>query len=93
MKRKKKAAKAAAITAAVITLSVLLGIGLYTAYVYRHTKTWNNFIYPGVKVENIDLSGKSIEEAKNILQEKYGSAITKKKIIIKAPNKEYSIDY
>lgn len=93
MKKKKKAAKSVAITATVIILSVLLGTGLYTAYVYRHTKTWNNFIYPGVKVENIDLSGKSIQEAKNILQEKYGNAITKKKIIIKAPNKDYSIDY
>lgn len=93
MRKKKKTARTAAIATVVIALSVLFGASLYSAYVYRHTKAWNNFIYPGVKVESVDLSGKSAEEAKNILKNKYTNEIIKKKINIKAPNKNYFVEY
>lgn len=93
MKVKGNKATATVITTAVIALSVLLGTSLYSAYVYRHTKAWNDFIYPGVKVEGVDLSGKSVQQATGILNEKFGSAIIKKKININAPNKQYNVDY
>lgn len=50
-------------------------------------------IYPGVKVENTDLSGKTKEEALNLLKQQYGDVMLKKKINISAAGKTYTIDY
>lgn len=57
------------------------------------TKPYENVIFPGVAVEDIDLSGKTKDEAVKIIQEKYGKEVLKKKITIKAGDKTYSVDY
>lgn len=54
---------------------------------------YSNTIYPDIAVEDIDLSTKTKAEAIDLLQEKYGDIVLKKKINIKAIDKTYTIDY
>lgn len=84
--------------AIVITLaSVLLfaagaaGVGIY--HISNNVKSYDSLIYPGVKVEDVALSGMTKVQAQGILQEKYHNALIKKKINIKASDKNYTIDY
>lgn len=79
----------------VSTLLILaaIGAGGYLGYIYSNVKNWTNFIYPGVKIEGQDVSGMKPEEAKALLQKKFGDNILKKSITIKTPNKNYSLDF
>lgn len=96
-KRSRKKAvkiKRALIISSIAALIVLLGVvSTYTGYIYQKTKSWNNLIYPGVMVENVDIGGKNSIEAKKILDSKYGEVILKKKVDITTDNKVYTIDY
>jgi len=87
--------KKKAIIISIISVLVVTGgaVGGYYGYINNEVKKWENVIYPEVKVEDVNLAGKTKAEAKKLLKEKYGEAILKKKIDIKAPNKTYSIDY
>lgn len=79
----------------IIAALVVVGgaVGGYFGYANNEVNKWENVMYPEVKVENVNLAGKTKEEAKKILKEKYGEAILKKRIDIKTPSKTYSIDY
>ena len=75
---------------------LVFGVGttsIYLSYTYNKVKHWNEFVYQGVSVEDIDLSGKSKIEASAILKAKYTDGIIKKNIIIKTPSKDYTIGY
>lgn len=82
----------------IVTIIVLLSIvvlslsGAY-GYAYIRTNKWASLIYPGVKIGEVDLSGKTLAEAEDIINREYGQAITKKYINIKTPQKTYSLDY
>jgi vancomycin resistance protein YoaR len=71
----------------------ILGAASYTSYLYFTVNQWDKLIYPGVKVENADLSGKTKEEALNIINKKYLNQVIKKKINIIWNDKTYIIDY
>ncbi|WP_035289464.1 VanW family protein [Clostridium sp. KNHs214] len=62
-------------------------------HIYSVCEKYDNVIYPGVSIENIDVSGKTKEQAITLINEKYGDKVLKKNILIKAPNKEYKISY
>lgn len=98
MKRRtsKKAIKARRrlIFSAILITFVLLGsVSTYAGYVYQKVKSWENLIYPGLSIEGIDMSGKSLVEAKEILESEYGKVILKKQVNIASDNKVYTIDY
>jgi vancomycin resistance protein YoaR len=79
-----------------IASAAVIGIGALGArfgYMYNVANQYSNTIYPKVFVENIDLSGKSKEEALKLLSEKYGQEVLKKKIIVRAGDRTYTIDY
>lgn len=76
-----------------ILLLAILGVTSYMSYVYFTVNEWDNLIYPGVKIEEADLTGKTKEEALNIIKHKYSDEVLKKKIKIKALDKTYTIDY
>ncbi|MCM8711829.1 VanW family protein [Clostridium sp. SYSU_GA19001] len=57
------------------------------------TKAYDNIIYPGVAIEDLDLSGKTKDEAVKLITEKYGEPMSKKKININGTGKTYTIDY
>lgn len=69
--------------------------GILAAYFINRSVTvnkWSDKIYPGVLVDGIDLSGKTKEEAKEIIENQFTSEILDKKIIvdINGMKKEYS---
>ncbi|CAM2746045.1 VanW family protein [Hathewaya histolytica] len=76
----------------IVLLIIMVG-GAFGAYVYSTVNKWSNLVYPGVKVGDVQLGGKTKEDAQKLLKEKYQDAVLKKKIVITANNKEYSIDY
>jgi len=77
----------------ILGILVLLATVTFTSYSYAKVKQWDSLILPTVKIENEDLTGKTKEEAQNIIKDKYSSQIIKKKINILAGDKNYSLDY
>lgn len=77
-----------------VVLAIVLGMGSIPAgYVHATGENWRSIIYPGVYIEDIDVSGKTIEEAKEILQKNYGDILASKEIEIYAGEKTYMLDY
>lgn len=87
--KQKKAKKIRNLVFAIILLLVSVSI----SYVYFTIQRYSTAILPGVIVEGIDLSGKTKEEAINILRNNFGNAVLDKKIHIKTPNRTYTINY
>ena len=81
------------IIVAILLLTVIIGVSGVYIYVYNNTEKWTTLVYPGVKVGELDISGKTVAEAKAMVTEKYGAAILKKNISIKTPLKTYTLDY
>ena len=77
----------------VLLLIVVLGASGFLGYVYFNTKKWTSLVYPGVKIGDIDVSGKTLAQAKKMVTKEYSSAILKKNIYIKTPQKTYSLNY
>lgn len=70
---------------------LLVSIGI--SYLYFTVQKYSNLIYPGMKIEGIDFSEKTKEDAIKILRDKYGDAILQKKLTIKTPDRNYNISY
>jgi len=79
---------------AIIFLSLLFAafVGI-SAIEYNTAKAWDNLIYPKVTVDGIDLSGKTKEEAAEILKGNHGNAISNKKINIQVQGQVYALGY
>lgn len=75
------------------TAVLVVGVIGFAIYQNSTVKAWSNLIYPGVKVSGEDLSGKSKEQAKQILEKKYANGTGKKKINILASDRTYTLDY
>ena len=81
-----------------LTISALIVISIVAMSVYliainSITKDWDNKIYPGVTVQDVNLGGMTKEEAKNKLTETFNDAIEKKKMIISLGDKQYELIY
>lgn len=76
-----------------LCILVLFIYVLHVIWVHFLVNRYNKLIYPGVKVEGVKLSGKTQEEAVNILRNKYINEILKKNIVIKIDNNMYTINY
>lgn len=81
------------ITLASVVLVSAVAAGISFNNISNKVKAYDNVIYPGVKVEDVDLSGKTKVEALAVLNQKYGDVLIKKKINIKAPEKTYTLNY
>lgn len=81
------------IIGALCAIILILGISIPAYNIYSKVKSFENVIYPGVKIENIDVSGKTIDEAKKIVSDKYQAVVGDKKVNVKAKDKNYSITY
>ena len=76
-----------------IILIVLLGIGLsYYYYIKKQVNKWNNLILPNVYINNIDLSGKTKEEAASILNQ-YSDKLDNKVISLNINDKIKTYSY
>lgn len=86
-KLKKKTIVFSSILVLVTMVSVPAG------YAKATEKNWSGVIYPGVYIEDIDVSGKKLQEAESVVREKYEAPTLSKKINIKADNKTYTVDF
>lgn len=94
MKRRVEGKKSKKGIIIVISIILVLAAGsTYMSYVYNKVKYWNDLIYPGVKIEEVDLSGKTKKEAIDLIKAKYGQQIVKKNINISAASKSYKLGY
>lgn len=78
---------------AISALVVVIAIGGGTAYVKSTVSKYENAIYPGMRIQGIDLSGKTKEEAVKIIDQNYKANMEQKKIVVKAGGKNYDINY
>lgn len=77
---------------AIITLLLSIG-GAYLVYGNMLVKEWEGKIYPGVEIEEIDLSGKTKEDAEIKIKEKLLQELSNKKINIKIGDKTFNYTY
>ncbi|MGH4052903.1 MAG: VanW family protein [Clostridium sp.] len=77
----------------IILLIVVLGVGAFYGYMYNKTKNWTSLVYPGVNIGDVDISGKTLTEAKDMINAKNQTAISKKNINIKTPSKTYTLNF
>lgn len=78
----------------IVLLAVIIGgIIVYYFSIKENVKQWSNKIYPGITIENTDVSGKTKEETEELLKDKFGEAILDKKLIVKAGDDQIEINY
>lgn len=80
----------------IITTGIILALAsasIPVGYVQATGKNWSDLIYPGVYIENMDVSGKKLEEVESLIQKAYQQPVLSKKIEITANGKTYSLDY
>jgi vancomycin resistance protein YoaR len=80
----------------IITTAIIIALGTTSipiGYVSATGSNWSDVIYPGVYIEDIDVSGKQLSEVEQLIQEKYEKTLISKKIEIKANDKTYTLDY
>jgi vancomycin resistance protein YoaR len=71
------------------SLGILFG---YTYSVYQENKKWDLLIFPGIKIEGVDIGGKSKEESISIIQTKFIDPMLKKKNSVQALDKTFDIE-
>ncbi|MCE5222237.1 MAG: VanW family protein [Clostridium sp.] len=79
-----------------IAAVVVIGVAALAAYslsIKGIVKDWDNKMYPGVTVQDVDLGGMTKEEAKNKLTETFETAIDNKKLSIAIGDKQYELIY
>lgn len=79
------------VTTALIIFILIVSIPLFL--INNKVKGWDNLIYPGVKINNVDLSGKSINDAKTYINSNIISKLQNKKITVTASGKTYTLSY
>lgn len=77
----------------VFAVLIMAGSAAYTGYVYGTATDWDNLIYPNITIMEFNIGGKTKEEAKNLLNEKFQNSLAKKKIQVKYQDKTYAIEY
>jgi vancomycin resistance protein YoaR len=80
------------IISSIVGIVALTFIGT-TSYIYTTVNKYKDVILPGVTVEDIDISGQTIDGASKLISDKYDKEISNRSIDIKVADKEYSIKY
>ena len=83
------------------TITVMLGIVIigvvclsaYTLATKKVVEKWEDKVYPGITIDNIDIGGMSKEEAKTKLEEHLKSEITNKSLHIKVKDQDFELIY
>ncbi|WP_125153419.1 VanW family protein [Clostridium rectalis] len=93
-KTSKKFNKRKIIIGVIITGAILLGVTVAgMSYMHRSVKKYSNLFYPGTRIENVDLSGKSLKEAKKLLMDQYVDKLPNRKIVVNTDNKSFSLEF
>lgn len=91
VKRKKKQIKKGRL-ALVLFLFIAIIYLVSSSLIYLKVKKYNNLIYPGIAIENIDVGGKTKEEAIKVLSEALDTKNIKSNITIKVNNNNYLLN-
>lgn len=95
--RKKKKKRQGLIVLLSIIVVLLVAVSAIFLIYYSNTKKlskeWKNKIYPGVVVDSIDLSGKTKEEAKDLLNEECTEKLLNKELKIIVEDKTFQYKY
>ena len=95
-KKKKKRKQALILILSVIVVLIIAASGIFLVY-YNNTKKlseeWENKIYPGVTINGVDLTGKTFEEAKEILNTQCTEKLLDKELKIVVQDKEFEYKY
>lgn len=59
---------------------------------YQEDVKWDRLIYPGIKINNIDLSGKDKNESIKTIEAEFVNPILSSRVIIKDQDRDYVID-
>ncbi|MCM0649143.1 VanW family protein [Clostridium swellfunianum] len=78
------------VTAIITTLGL---ISVPVGYARATEQNWSKVVYPGVYIEDLEVSGKQLSELEELIKEKYVKPVLSKKIEIQANDKKYEIDY
>ena len=93
-KSSKKFDKRKIIISVIITCVILLGvIAICTSYMKRSVKKYSTLFYPGTRIENVNVSGKTLEEAKKLLKQQYVDKLPSRKLVVKAEGKSYPFEF
>ncbi|MDU4890268.1 MAG: VanW family protein [Clostridium sp.] len=76
----------------VITVILLAVIGI-SVHINKTVSVYDTLIMPGVIIEDIDMSGKTKEEAIGLLNERFSNTIGDRVVTITAGDKTYTINY
>ncbi|WBW98793.1 VanW family protein [Oceanirhabdus sp. W0125-5] len=77
----------------VILLLFLFGGTAFGSYIYFQTQEWDEKIYSGISVMDVDLSGLTSDEARTKLIDAFENRILEKELTIKLEDKEYVLTY
>ena len=77
----------------VFAVLIMAGSAAYAGYVYRIASDWDKLIYPNIKVMDVNIGGKTEEEARALLKEKFQDKVSEKIIKITYEDKTYAIEY
>ena len=90
-----KKAKTKTIILGIVAIVAILAVALtsYTMAVKKNVNLWANKIYPGIRVNGIDLSGKTKEEAQKELYNTFNTPIQNKILTVKAGGQEFKLKY
>ena len=95
-RKKKKKRQGLIVLLSIIVVLVVAVSAIFLIY-YSNTKKlskeWKNKIYPGVVVDSIDLSGKTKEEAKDLLNEECTEKLLNKELKIIVEDKTFQYKY
>jgi vancomycin resistance protein YoaR len=80
----------------IITTAIIIALGITSipvGYARATEQNWSNVVYPGVYIEDIDISGKQLLEVEQLIKEKYEKPVLSKRIEIETNGKTYVLDY
>ncbi|WP_055668123.1 VanW family protein [Desnuesiella massiliensis] len=64
----------------------------YALEIYNENNKWDNLIYPGAKIAELDVGGKTKEEAIKLIKSHYIDVLVNEEIEIKANDNKYTIN-
>lgn len=91
--RKKLSKKAIIIGVSSVIAIILLAVAGISIHVNKVVSAYDSLILPGIIIEDINVGGKSKEEAISLLNARFSEAIGSRVITITAGDKTYTIDY
>lgn len=75
---------------------MICSIGITSGFnwgIYNESNKWSNLYYPGVRIANLDLSGKTKDEGKRLIISEYIDKLKDYKLSIRVLEKVYVLDY